>query len=239
MFHMENVVLRYGDLTVLDQFNLCCEERQFICLFGPSGVGKTSVLNILAGINKPQAGSVKADYKRLAYVFQEPRLLPWLTVEQNLKVGLFNLGLNSRQRNQCVSNLLPLLGLSGFGGYYPGQLSGGMKQRVSLGRAFAIQPDLLLLDEPFTGLDENLKTDMLDLLFSLGQWHACTTVMVTHDIKEVIKISDRIVVMAGRPCRIVQDIVTAPEQRRDPAFIRKTEAGLVDMLNPNKTCAVL
>lgn len=238
MFCLENVVLCYGNLKVLEQFNLSCEKSQLVCLFGSSGVGKTSILNILAGISKPQAGRIKSDYERLAYVFQEPRLLPWLTVEQNLQVGLFAQGFKSKQRDECVQDLLPLLGLAGFGGYYPEQLSGGMKQRVSLGRAFAISPDLLLLDEPFTGLDEGLKNDMQDLLFSLRQWHNCTTVMVTHDVKEAIKLSDRIVVMAGRPCRIVQDIITAPEQKHDPAYIRDTEADLLGMLNLTKSSLV-
>lgn len=239
MFDLHDIVLHYGKLKVLEQFNLNCDKRQFICIFGPSGVGKTSILNILARITRPQSGRIEADSRRLAYVFQEPRLLPWLTVEQNLQVGLYDLGLNSQQRCQRVENLLPLLGLAEFGGYYPGQLSGGMKQRVSLGRAFAIQPDLLLLDEPFCGLDETLKKDMQDLLISLQQWHACTTVMVTHDGKEAVRLSDRIVVVQGRPCQIVSNLYPDPTQRLNPSYARKMEQSLLNTLNPAKLSACL
>lgn len=239
MFGLYDIELQYGDLKVLDHFNLNCDKQQFICLFGPSGTGKTSILNTLAGIVKPQSGRVESGSRRLAYVFQEPRLLPWLTVEQNLQLGLYNLRLTARQRRQRVASLLPLLGLDGFGGYYPGQLSGGMKQRVSIGRAFAIEPDLLLLDEPFCGLDEKLKKDMQELLLSLGQWHACTTVMVTHDLKEAVRLSDRIAVVRGRPCQIVLDLYLEPEQRCKPSYVRQMERVLTDALNPVKLGACL
>ncbi len=230
MFSLQDIVLDYGPLKVLERFNLNCDRRQFMCLFGPSGVGKTSILNILAVITKPQAGLVRCDHRRLAYVFQEPRLVPWLTVEQNLELGLHAQGLNARQRRQRVEKLLPLLGLDGFAAYYPGQLSGGMKQRVSIGRAFAIQPDLLLLDEPFSSLDANLKQDMQELLASLRQWHSCTTVMVTHDEKEAINLSDRIVVLHGRPCRAVLELVPDKEQISDFRYARSLEAAILDAL---------
>ncbi|MBP7330995.1 MAG: Bicarbonate transport ATP-binding protein CmpD [Firmicutes bacterium ADurb.Bin373] len=239
MFGLHDIELQYGGLKVLEHFNLNCDRQQFICLFGPSGTGKTSILNILAGIVKPRSGRVASNSRRLAYVFQEPRLLPWLTVEENLQLGLYNLGLPSRQRRRRVVSLLPLLGLAGFGGYYPGQLSGGMKQRVSIGRAFAIEPDLLLLDEPFCGLDERLKKDMQELLLSLGQWHACTTVMVTHDLKEAVRLSDRIVVVRGRPCQIVLDLYLEPEQRCKPSYARQMERILTDALNPVKLGACM
>jgi len=239
LFDLHDIVLRYGNLKVLEQFNLKCDKQQFICLFGPSGVGKTSILHILARITRPQSGRIESDSRRLAYVFQEPRLLPWLTVEQNLQLGLYNLGLDSQQRCQRVESLLPLLGLDEFGRYYPGQLSGGMKQRVSIGRAFAIQPDLLLLDEPFCSLDESLKKDMQDLLVSLGKWHACTTVMVTHDGKEAARLSDRIVVVRGRPCQIVLEIYPDPKQRGNPAYARQMEQDLFDALDPVKLSACL
>jgi ABC-type nitrate/sulfonate/bicarbonate transport system ATPase subunit len=228
LFSLQNIVLNYGDLKVLDQFNLSCDKRQFICLFGPSGVGKSSILNILAGIIKPQSGQVSCNNQRLAYVFQEPRLLPWFTVEQNLQIGLYSLGLSAKQRHERVKNLLPLLNLAEFADYYPRQLSGGMKQRVSIGRAFAIQPDLLLLDEPFCGLDESLKQDMQELLDSLQKWHPCTKVMVTHDVNEAIKLSDRIVVLQGRPCQVALNLYPDPTKKLDLDYVQQTKQILLN-----------
>lgn len=118
-----------------------------------------------------------------------------------------------------MQQLLPKIGLEDFGAYYPEQLSGGMKQRVSIGRAFVIQPHLLLLDEPFSGLDEALKIEMQDLLLTLENWHMCTTVMVTHDIQEAMKLSGRIIVVDGRPCRIILDIMINQEDRKDAKYI--------------------
>ena len=224
--------MNYGKLEVFDQFNLISDVRQFICLFGPSGVGKTSILNILANIIKPQSGYIEFDNRRLAYVFQDPRLIPWLTVEQNLEIGLYSLGLGPYERNRRVKRLLPLLGLVDFGSYLPSQLSGGMKQRVSIGRAFIIQPDLLLLDEPFTGLDEKLKNDMQELLISLEKWHSCTTVMVTHDISEAIRLSDRIVVVHGRPCEVTLDVHLESARRLEPAYANIMKQMIFDSLDP-------
>ena len=239
MFALRDIKLQYGDLKVLEHFNLDCEGQQFICLFGPSGTGKTSILNILAGIIMPCSGQVTSESRRLAYVFQEPRLLPWLTVVENLQIGLYSLELPARERRQRVESLLPVLGLDGFGGYYPEQLSGGMRQRVSIGRAYAIEPDLLLLDEPFSGLDEQIKRDMQELLLSLGQWHACTTVMVTHDLGEAVRLSDRIVVLRGRPCQIVTDFYLEPGERYRASYVQHMEKILSAALNPLEAEALI
>lgn len=232
MFSLHDISLNYGSLKILDHFSLHCEKQQFVCLFGPSGVGKTSILNILARLVKPRSGHVICNSKRLAYVFQDPRLVPWLNVEQNLWLGLYASGQSSRQRRQtAAATLLPLLGLDGFARYYPGQLSGGMKQRVSLGRAFAIKPDLLLLDEPFSSLDAGIKYEMQDLLASLRQLHACTTVMVTHDEKEAIKLSDRVVVLNGRPCQTVMDIAPGPQKFTDSCYAQDHATSLLMAIN--------
>lgn len=230
MFSLQEIVLDYGSLKVLDRFNLDCVHRDFICLFGPSGVGKTSILNLLARTVKPKSGTITCQNQRLAYVFQEPRLVPWLTVVQNLELGMYATGHNAGQRNRQVQRLLPLLGLDGFEAYYPGQLSGGMKQRVSIGRAFAIEPDLLLLDEPFSSLDAALKQDMQELLASLRQWHPCTTVMVTHDAKEAIRLSDRVVVLRGRPCQAVLELVPDERQKSEKDSLHRMETALLKAL---------
>lgn len=235
MFSLHDIRLDYGPLNVLDCFSLNSEKQQFICLFGPSGVGKTSILNILAHLVKPQSGHVVCNSKRLAYVFQDPRLVPWLNVEQNLQLGLYASGQSARQRRQAATRLLPVLGLDGFAKYYPGQLSGGMKQRVSLGRAFAIKPDLLLLDEPFSSLDAAIKHEMQDLLASLRQLHACTTVMVTHDEKEAIKLSDRVVVLNGRPCQTVMDIHPGWQKVTDSSYAQQLETSLLAAISNNNS----
>lgn len=241
MFYLDDISLHYGPLKILDCFSLNCEKQQFVCLFGPSGVGKTSILNILARLVKPQSGHVVCNSKRPAYVFQDPRLVPWLNVEQNLLLGMYTSGQSARQRRQAAARLLPVLGLDGFARYYPGQLSGGMKQRVSLGRAFAIKPDLLLLDEPFSGLDAGIKREMQDLLASLRQLHACTTVMVTHDEKEAIKLSNRVVVLNGRPCRRIMDVFPGNQKLTDSIYAQELATSLLTAINTSDSllCASL
>ncbi len=235
MFEMRDITVTYGKLKVLSNFSLKGGNNRFICLLGPSGVGKTSILNVFAGILKPNSGSVTSGAERLAYVFQEPRLLPWMTVEQNMEVGLYKLNKDKTWRKKTVRQVLQKIGLQEFGGYYPEQLSGGMKQRVSIGRAYVIQPDLLLLDEPFTGLDEALKTEMQDLLLRLETWHLCTSIMVTHDIREAIKLGDRIIVIDGRPGRIALDITMNSADKKDPGYKNALEQQILCALHKTKT----
>lgn len=230
MFRLEGVHLAYGDLKVLDDFSLECRPREFICLLGPSGVGKTSILNILAGLVRPKSGSVKLPAARMGYVFQEPRLLPWCTVVENIAMGLYALKLDKKQMRRRVDDLIVRLGLSGFADYYPLQLSGGMKQRVSLGRAFAVHPDVLLMDEPFASLDDNLKQEMRGLLRELVGWRNCTTVLVTHDVRDAVELASRIVVLKGRPCRekAVYDVNSG--RRGDGALLQRLEQDVVGCL---------
>lgn len=235
MFEMRNVSLNYGQLQVLSNFSWCGESNRFMCLLGSSGVGKTSILNVFAGIQKPDSGFVSAGAERLAYVFQEPRLLPWMTVEQNMEVGLYKLNRNKDWRKKKVRQVLQKIGLEEFGGYFPEQLSGGMKQRVSIGRAYVIQPDLLLLDEPFIGLDEALKTEMQDLLLGLKNWHMCTSIMVTHDIREAIKLGDRIIVIDGRPVRIVLDITINLDEKKCPEHEAALGKKILSVLHKTNT----
>jgi NitT/TauT family transport system ATP-binding protein len=230
MFRLENISLSFGNLKVLSDFNLASNGNEFICLFGTSGIGKTSILNILAGVLKPQAGLVSRSNIRTAYVFQEPRLLPWCTVEENMALGLYGLKIDKAQRTERVEMLIEKLGLNGFASYYPGQLSGGMKQRVSLGRAFALQPDLMLMDEPFASLDEHLKNDMRTLLKDLIHWQPCTTVFVTHDVKEAIQLADRIVILKGRPCCICRTVNPDITQTSDVNYIKRIADSILEDL---------
>lgn len=206
MFKLSQVELAFGSLKVFDKFSLSSNKKELVCLFGPSGIGKTSVLNLLAGLIKPDSGEVEVKGSKIGYVFQDARLLPWCTVKDNISIGLYAQKVSPEVMESRAEELIHKLNLDGFASYYPSQLSGGMKQRVALGRAFAIEPDLLLMDEPFAALDENLKGEMRELLVELIKWNSCTTVFVTHNFDEAMQLADRIVVMNGRPCTVKEII---------------------------------
>jgi len=227
LFKLEHVTLSFDNLNVLADFNLASQGHELICILGPSGVGKTCILNILAGLLKPQAGLVTATNARTGYVFQEARLIPWCTVEENMTLGLYGLKITKAERTARVHNLLDKLNLHNFARYYPGQLSGGMKQRVALGRAFAVEPDLLLMDEPFSSLDEALRQSMRELLKSLIQWHPCATVFITHDVREAIQLADRIIVLKGRPCQIVREIHVEAGRSGEENYQKKLAARIM------------
>jgi ABC-type nitrate/sulfonate/bicarbonate transport system ATPase subunit len=223
MYSLHNVSLSFGQLKVLDNFSADFSYNQFTCLFGPSGIGKSTVLNLLSGLLKPDSGEVHVPDTTIGYVFQDARLLPWCTVKENMEIGLYAANIPKAQRGKMVSSMIERLGLTGFADYYPTQLSGGMRQRVSLGRAFVVDPQLLLMDEPFSGLDEALKLEMRNLLTELISWHPCTTVFVTHDSLEAIYLADRVLLLAEKPCSTPTVVNIDPERRGDPEYIRNLE----------------
>ena len=171
MYRLSDVSLSFGSLKVLENFSAEFGCNQFTCLFGPSGIGKSTILNLLSGLIKPDSGEVSVTNATIGYVFQDTRLLPWCTVRENMEIGLYAANVPKIRRDNIVNSMIERLGLAGFTDYYPNQLSGGMKQRVALGRAFVVDPQLLLLDEPFSGLDEVLKMEMRNLLNELISWH--------------------------------------------------------------------
>ncbi|NLG32571.1 MAG: ABC transporter ATP-binding protein, partial [Syntrophomonadaceae bacterium] len=187
----------YGTITVLDQWNLTINKSERVVIMGPSGSGKTTFLRLAAGLELPTSGKIEIKHQKTGFVFQEPRLIPWRTVKQNL------LFVNERGD---INGILHKMRLGGFEHYYPSQLSGGMRQRVNLARALIVNPDLLILDEAFTSLDLPVKRSIIDDL--LDQWNdkRFTIIMVTHDIKEALYIADRIVFITGRPARIKENI---------------------------------
>lgn len=227
MISLKQIDLSFGSLQLFKKFNLSIEKQEFTCLFGPSGVGKSSILNLLAGLIKPDAGEVIVEEDRIGYVFQDTRLLPWCTVKENIEISLYALKLSTAQINQKVEELIERLNLSEFAYYYPSQLSGGMKQRVSLGRAFVIEPNLLLMDEPFAALDEKLRMEMHNLLKELIQWKKCTTVFVTHDLEEAVRLADKILLMSGRPCEIKEVININHQLRHQREYIQDIRRLLV------------
>ncbi|HEY9697562.1 MAG TPA: ABC transporter ATP-binding protein [Trichocoleus sp.] len=211
----------YNNGTVaLKDLNLTIEQGQFVSLLGPSGCGKSTVLRIMAGLGQMSTGHLAwgSDrmQQRLAFVFQEAALMPWATVEQNVGLPLKLAGLTKRASASAVAEAIELVDLKGFERAYPRQLSGGMKMRVSIARALVTKPEILLLDEPFGALDEmtrsRLNSDLLDL-WSQKQW---TVVFVTHNIYEAVYLSNRVVVMAARPGRVVADVpIDAPYPRTE------------------------
>ncbi len=233
LFQLVDIEVTYGNLVVFKEFNFHAEKNEFICLYGPSGIGKTTLMNLLAGLVVPLRGEIRmSPNTRIGYVFQEPRLLPWCNVVENMALGLYSDSKFSSNHRQVLTELVCKLNLIGFEKYYPSQLSGGMKQRVALGRAFAIKPDMLLLDEPFSSLDENLKQSMRELLINLIAWKPCTTVFITHDTSEAAKLGDRVIVLDGKPCRIKREIqIKEPRDGRDDVLISRLKESILSSID--------
>ncbi|HEY8532203.1 MAG TPA: ABC transporter ATP-binding protein [Limnochorda sp.] len=214
-------VFRRGDrqVTALADVSLEIPEGQFCVLIGPSGCGKSTLLRILAGLEAPSAGSVEIrrstpDAPLNAMVFQEQGVLPWMTVEENVAFGLQMRGLPRREIRERTERFLEKTQLLAFRHAYPKELSGGMKQRVSLARAFVTEPEILLMDEPFSALDEQNKFLLQEELLRIWSENQRTVVYVTHSIDEAILLGDRLVLMSARPGRIADDIpVPLPRPR--------------------------
>jgi ABC-type nitrate/sulfonate/bicarbonate transport system ATPase subunit len=196
-----------NQVSVLNDVNLEVGDGQFVCLLGPSGCGKSTLLNIIAGFLSPSTGAVRIDGEavrgpdpRRIFVFQERGVFPWLTVEGNIGFGLFKLSREERERR--IAHYVSLVGLKGFEKTYPQELSGGMKQRLEVARALAVNPDMLFLDEPFGALDSITRLVMRGELLRIWEAEKKTIIFVTHDIEEAVQLADRVVVMSARPARI-------------------------------------
>lgn len=194
---------------VLDEVSLEVAKGEFLCLLGPSGCGKSTLLSILAGFLSPTGGSVQIDGEivtgpdpRRIFVFQERGVFPWLTVEGNIGFGLFKV--SSAERAERIAYYVNLVGLRGFEKAYPRELSGGMKQRLEVARALAVNPDTLFLDEPFGALDSITRLLMRSELLRIWEAERKTIIFVTHDIDEAVQLADRVLVMSTRPARIQQ-----------------------------------
>jgi NitT/TauT family transport system ATP-binding protein len=213
-----------GRLQALAGVSLSAPSRTFTAIVGPSGCGKSTLLHIAAGLDSQYSGQVilppGATAKSLAYVFQAPRLLPWLTSEQNVSFVLEERGQPRQQAHAAARRALDMVGLTGFEDRFPGQLSGGMQQRVALARALATNPDVLLMDEPFGSLDEITARRLRAELLRLHEANPHTVLFVTHNVTEAAFLADRVVVMSARPGRIVADLpvdLSHPRDYDDPA----------------------
>ncbi|NEQ95540.1 MAG: ABC transporter ATP-binding protein [Cyanothece sp. SIO2G6] len=213
----------YGSRLVLDDITLSAKPGEVVALMGPSGCGKTTLLNLLAGVLAPTMGEIGVVPRDIAYVFQEPCLFPWYTVTENIALGLTAQGMGPRRRHQIARGLAETVGLATAAQLYPDQLSGGMKQRVNLARAFAVTPQLLLLDEPFGSLDMGTRQQLQQLLIHWVQQHHTTAILVTHDLAEAVIMGDRLLVLSPSPARIVYQWQSdRPHLNRDPAYVYQT-----------------
>jgi NitT/TauT family transport system ATP-binding protein len=213
---LDNVSLAYetprGRLPVVDRISLAVQEAEFVALVGPSGCGKSTILRAVAGLNTAESGVITVDGKRvdgppehIGFMFQKDTLLPWLTVRENIEVGLDLADISPGLRAQRVADLLALLRLSEFRDAYPAQLSGGMRHRVSLGRMLAYEPAVMLMDEPFGALDFQTKAVMARELLRIWEAERRSILFVTHDIEEAVALADRVVVFSPRPARIIAE----------------------------------
>lgn len=213
----------YGDLLVHDGIQFLVKENEFLCICGPSGCGKTTLLDILSGLLKPTGGSVLLDGESvdpkknsISFVFQEPSTLPWLTVWDNIATGLKIKKLSRNEIKNKVDEVIRIVGLGGFENFYPHQISGGMKQRVSIARAFATDADLILMDEPFVSLDqptrERMQQEVLDIWKNLRR----TIIFVTHNLEEAVFLGDRVITLSQKPTKIKADIKIDLPRPRDP-----------------------
>jgi ABC-type nitrate/sulfonate/bicarbonate transport system ATPase subunit len=198
-----------ASLPVLEDINLEVDKGEFLCLLGPSGCGKSTLLSIIAGFLPPTGGDVKIDGEivhgpdpRRIFVFQERGVFPWLTVAGNIGFGLSKLP--RAEREQRIAHYIKMVGLDGFEKSYPAELSGGMKQRLEVARALAVDPDMLFLDEPFGALDSITRLIMRGELLRIWEAERKTIIFVTHDIDEAVQLADRVAVMSARPGRIQQ-----------------------------------
>lgn len=218
---VQNVSKSYGILKVLDNVSFYVKDGEFVCIIGESGCGKTTILKIIAGIEKADSGEIIFESStRVGFVFQDDRLLPWKTVYDNILFAVRAV----KADESMVKRVLEIVGLNGFEKYYPKQLSGGMRQRVGIARALAIQPDLLLMDEPFANLDAQTRERMQDeLLKIVGKM---TVIFVTHSIDEALFLADRIIVFSPRPARVIRTIEIDIPKPRDRNSVSIQEGGL-------------
>lgn len=229
ILEVQNLTKRFGELLVLDDISFNVRKGEFLCIVGPTGCGKTTFLNSLTRLYQPDGGQilfkgeeidpVKHD---LAYIFQEYSTMEWLNVEQNVSFGLKVKKYSEALIKERVDRVLAMVGLEKYREYYPRQLSASMLQRVVIARGFAVQPQLLLMDEPYGQLDLQLKFKLEDELLGLWRETGTTVIFITHNIEEAVYLSDRILVLTNKPTKLKREIINElprPRKISSPDFI--------------------
>lgn len=216
---------KYAEITLFRDFSISFTEGIITCILGPSGCGKTTLLNIIGGITRPDSGNLSGfEDKPMSYIFQDPRLLKWKTVRGNIEF-VMNRDMTDMERHRESDRLIRLVELEGFDGYYPSQLSGGMRQRVSIARAFACHSDIILMDEPLKGLDIALKQNMIKAFTRIWKTDRRTVIFVSHDVEETILLGEEIIVLSRPPVKIV-----AHENNHEPYENRRSGSDRTERL---------
>ncbi len=221
--HVVKVFPRGGSIIrAIDDINLTIGEREFVAVVGPSGCGKTTLLRMVAGLEMPSSGTVRVGGKPVrgpgpdrAVVFQQFALFPWKTVRENIAFGLKCKGIDRRRRDEITLRYLKLMGMSGTEDSYPHQLSGGMQQRVAIARSYAIEPDVLLMDEPFGALDAQTRTVMQEELVRVTRVNPRTVLFITHSVEEALFLADRVAVMSRGPGQIAEVMPIRPTREAE------------------------
>ena len=230
---VKDLTKRFGDLLVLDHMNFDIKKNEFVCVVGPTGCGKTTFLNCLTRIHQPSEGDLFIDGEpadprkhNISFIFQEPSALPWLTVEENIAYGLKIKKLPKDEINKRVEQIIKLMGLQDSRKKYPGDLSVSVAQRVVIGRSFAMQPDLLLMDEPYGQMDVKMRFYLEDEVNRLWKELGSTVVFITHNIEEAVYLAERVIILSNKPANIKEEIkIDLPHPRNvaDPKFIEYRE----------------
>jgi NitT/TauT family transport system ATP-binding protein len=203
-----------NEVVALDGVTLSVAPGEFVCLIGASGCGKSTLLSLVAGLEAPTAGTISTGGRRVAFMFQEPALFPWLTAVQNVELPLRANGVGKAERQQRARELLDSVHLAGFADKRPHELSGGMRQRVALARALAQDADVLLMDEPFGALDAMTRDLLHELLEGIWRRQGFSVLFVTHEVREAVRLGDRVVLLSSRPGRVLEDFDVSIERPR-------------------------
>ena len=214
-YRLEHLYKSYGNLILFDDFTIHFEPGEINCILGPSGCGKTSLLNIIGGTIKPESGDTSDFHNAvISYVFQDPRLLPWKTVKENISFVLKD-KLPSGETEKQAREYIHLMKLDNFADYYPSRLSGGMKQRVSLARAFSYRSHIILMDEPFKALDIKLKDNLMSLFTELWARDRRTVIYVTHEIEEALRMGHKLFIFSNAPVNIEREFYISKNSSKD------------------------
>jgi NitT/TauT family transport system ATP-binding protein len=221
-----------ASLLALDRVSLTVGRGEFVCLLGASGCGKSTLLSLVAGLDPITSGTVDTGGHRVALMFQEPALFPWLTVSGNVEIALRMRGIARAERRPAAARLLETVRLSGFEDKRPHELSGGMRQRVALARALAQDADVLLMDEPFGALDAMTRDILHDEIERIWRERSLTVLFVTHNVREAVRLGDRVVLLSSRPGRVLEEFAVGigRPRRIDSADVAELAAAITDQL---------